>query len=94
MTVLRYAAGEQHRERNDSCRIEGYEYHMRAGFRNYAYKRGQKDHQDGIVAYPSADVDMLEQYSHYQQDTESPCENGRQMLPYDMVPDMLVYKVV
>lgn len=94
MAVLRNATCKQDREWNHSRRIESYENHMWAGFRYYADKSGQKDHQDGIVAYPSADVDMLEHQSHDEQDTEGPCEDRRQMLLYDMVPDVFFHEMV
>ena len=94
MAVLRDRACEKDRERNRSGREKGHEDEMRTRFRDYAYERGEQDHKRSIVAYPSADVDMLEHQSHDEQDTEGPCEDRRQMLLYDMVPDVFFHEMV
>ena len=94
VSVLRNAAGKKDREWNHSCRKQCNEYHVRSGLRNNAYEGRQKDHEHCVVAYPLVDVDVLKAYAYDKKDTECPCEYGRKMLLYDMVPKMLFYKMV
>ena len=67
---------------------------MRAGLRDDAYQSRQKDHESGIVADPPVDVDMLKTDSKNEKDAECPCEYGREMLLYNMVPEMFLYKMI
>ena len=94
MSVLRYRAGKEHRERYDSCSEESYEYEVRTRLRNYAYQRCQEDHQGSIVADPSVDLHILQDKTEHQQDSESPCKYYRKMLLDDMLPEVFLNEMV
>ena len=94
MSVLGYAACQENRHGNHSGCVKGHEYHMRTGFRYYAYDCCQKNHQGCVVAYPMTDIEMLQSDSENKQYSESPCEDDRQMLSDDMVPKMLFHEMV
>lgn len=94
MAVLRDRTCEKDRERNSAGREKGHEDEMRTRFRDYAYERGEQDHKRSIVAYPSVYLNVLQPYPEYQKHTECPCEYGRQMLSYYMVPHMVFHEMV
>ena len=94
MTVLGDAACEEDWHRNNSCGIESHEDHVWAGLRDDADGCCQEDHQDGVVADPMVDINVLKGNAEYKQHTESPCEYHWQMLLYDVVPEMLVDEMV
>ena len=52
MTVLAYAAGQKHGQRNYTGCVKRYEYQMRAGLRDYAYCGCQQNHKDCFVTDP------------------------------------------
>ena len=94
VTVLGYAAGKKDWERNDSSRKQGHEYHVRSGLWNDADQGRKKDHEDGVVAYPPVDVDILKANSENEKHSECPCEYGREMFLYNMAPEMFFDKMV
>ena len=67
---------------------------MRTGFRNDADKGCQQYHEYGVVADPLFDVDILQSYTHDQQDSESPSEYRRKVSFDDMVPEVILYEMV
>ena len=67
---------------------------MRTGFRNDADKGCQQYHEYGVVADPLFDVDILQSYTHDQQDSESPSEYRRKVSLDDMVPEVILYEMV
>ena len=94
VTVLGYAAGKKHRERNDACCEQSDEDHMRTRFRNYAYGSGQKDHKHGVVTYPPVDVNVLKSDSQDKKHTEGPGEYDRKVPADNMVPEMFFHEMV
>ena len=94
MAVLRDRTCEKDRERNGAGREKGHEDEMRTRFWDDANQCGQQDHKRSIVAYPSVYLNVLQPDSENQKDSESPCEYGRQMLSYYMVPHMVFHKMV
>ena len=94
MTVLGDAACEEDWHRNNSCGIESHEDHVWAGLRDDADGCCQEDHQDGVVADPMVDIDILQSHAKDEKNSESPCEYHWKMLLYDVVPEMLVDEMV
>ena len=94
MSVLDYGIGQEDRERNHSAGKEGNEHQMGAGFGDKADSYGQQYHQCGITAYPTLQIDEMEQYADYEKDSESPCENTWKVLADNMFPEMFFHEMV
>ena len=94
MPVLRDAACEKYRERDNTCCKKSHEYEMWTGFRNDSDKGCQQYHKDCVVAYPSVDFNILKGKSHDKEHAEGPCENDRQVFLDDVIPEVLVYEMV
>ena len=94
MAVLGYAAGKKHRERHDPGSEQSDKDKMRTRFRNDAYGSGQKYHKHGVVTYPSVYVNILEADSQNQKHTEGPGKYDRKVLAYNMVPEMILDKMI
>ena len=67
---------------------------MRAGLGYDSDKSGKKYHQGSVAADPLVKVNVLHSYAENQQDSECPCEYGREMSLHDMVPEMSFDKMV
>lgn len=93
MAVLHDGIGQQDGERDDTAGEEGHKHKMLldSGIADHYRKQ---NHQSGVVADPSGDVDEIEQESDDQKHSESPKEYARKMLADNMFPKMFLNKMV
>ncbi len=94
VAVLGDAAGEEDGEGDNAGGIEGHEDEVRARLRDDSDEGREEDHQGGVVAYPVFNINELQADAEDEEDSESPCENRRQVLLDNMVPQMLVDEMV
>lgn len=94
MAVLGDAAGQEYRERDYPGSEKGHEYHMWPRLRNNADKGGKKYHQCCVVADPVVYIHKVQDDSQYQQDSECPCEYCREMLLYNMIPEVFFNEMI
>ena len=62
---------------------------MRARLRNKAYKDGNQYHYAGISLDPGLEVNIGREQADSEEHSECPGENGRQVSPDDVLPDMV-----
>ena len=94
MAILRYGAGQKYRERYDSGCEKGHKYHVRARFWNDSDQCGKQDHKGSVVADPLVDLYILQRDAQNEKHAKRPCEYSREVLLYDMVPEMTFHEMV
>ena len=90
MSVLRDAAGEQHRERYCARGKQGDKQQVRSRLRDDAHQHGQQDHPWDVVADEGLDVKVMQPDLDDEQGTEGPEEDAEEVLPDDVLPEVFL----